>query len=76
MISKKTAKAINAQINREFYSAFLYLAMANGMMDPGGWLNMMNSAGHPDAVPPPARYLCITVHAADVRQRNLQPALQ
>ena len=35
MIGKKTAKAINAQINREFYSAFLYLAMANDAMDKG-----------------------------------------
>ena len=35
MISKKMAKAINAQINREFYSAFLYLAMANDAMDKG-----------------------------------------
>ena len=35
MISKKTAKAINAQINREFYSAFLYLAMANDAMAKG-----------------------------------------
>ena len=29
MISKKMAKAINAQITREFYSAYLYLSMAN-----------------------------------------------
>lgn len=35
MISKKTAKAINTQINREFFSAFLYLAMANDAMDKG-----------------------------------------
>lgn len=35
MISKKTAKAINTQINREFYSAFLYLAMANDAMAKG-----------------------------------------
>lgn len=35
MISKKTAKAINTQINREFYSAFLYLAMATDAMDKG-----------------------------------------
>ena len=35
MISKKCAKAINAQINREFFSAFLYLAMANDAMDKG-----------------------------------------
>jgi ferritin len=35
MISKKTAKAINTQINREFYSAYLYLAMANDAMDKG-----------------------------------------
>ena len=35
MISKKTAKAINTQINREFYSAFLYLAMANDAMEKG-----------------------------------------
>lgn len=45
MISKKTAKAINTQINREFYSAFLYLAMANDAMDKGfkgaaNWLNI------------------------------------
>ncbi len=35
MISKKSAKAINAQINREFFSAFLYLAMANDASDKG-----------------------------------------
>ena len=35
MISKKMAKEINAQINREFFSAFLYLAMANDAMDKG-----------------------------------------
>ena len=35
MIGKKTAKAINAQIGREFYSAFLYLAMANDALDKG-----------------------------------------
>jgi ferritin len=45
MISKKTAKAINTQINREFYSAFLYLAMANDAMDKGfkgaaNWFNV------------------------------------
>jgi ferritin len=45
MLSKKTAKAINTQINREFYSAFLYLAMANDAMDKGfkgaaNWFNI------------------------------------
>lgn len=35
MISKKAAKAINTQINREFYSAFLYLAMASDAMAKG-----------------------------------------
>jgi len=35
MISKKMANAINTQINREFYSAFLYLAMANDALDKG-----------------------------------------
>jgi ferritin len=35
MISEKMARAINTQINREFYSAFLYLAMANEAMDKG-----------------------------------------
>ena len=35
MISKKMAKAINTQINREFFSAFLYLAMANDALDKG-----------------------------------------
>lgn len=29
MISKKLEKAINAQINREMYSSYLYLAMSN-----------------------------------------------
>lgn len=45
MISKKAAKAINTQINREFYSAFLYLAMASDAMDKGfkgaaNWFNI------------------------------------
>ena len=35
MISKKMADAINAQINREFFSAFLYLAMAHDAYDKG-----------------------------------------
>ena len=35
MISKKMTKAINAQINREFYSAFLYLSMADDAMAKG-----------------------------------------
>jgi len=35
MISEKMTQAINDQINREFYSAFLYLAMANDAMDKG-----------------------------------------
>ena len=35
MISKKMAKEINAQIGREFFSAFLYLAMANDAFDKG-----------------------------------------
>ena len=35
MISKKMAKEINAQVNREFFSAFLYLAMGNDALDKG-----------------------------------------
>lgn len=35
MISPKMAAAINVQITREFYSAYLYLAMANDAMDKG-----------------------------------------
>ena len=35
MISKKSAKAINEQINREFFAAFLYQAMANDAMSKG-----------------------------------------
>ncbi len=35
MISPKMAAAINAQITREFYSAYLYLAMANDATDKG-----------------------------------------
>ena len=45
MISKRMAKEINAQINREFFSAFLYLAMANdaidkGYLGTGKWMNI------------------------------------
>lgn len=45
MISKKMAKEINAQINREFFSAFLYLAMANdaiakGYLGTHKWMNI------------------------------------
>jgi len=44
MITPKMAAAINAQITREFYSAYLYLAMANDAMDKGfkgvaNWFN-------------------------------------
>jgi len=35
MISKKMTKAITLQINREQFSAYLYLAMANDAMDKG-----------------------------------------
>lgn len=35
MISKKCAKAINEQINREFFSSFLYQAMGNDAMSKG-----------------------------------------
>ena len=35
MISEKMAAEINAQINREYFSAFLYLAMANDAADKG-----------------------------------------
>ncbi len=35
MISKKIADRINLQINREMYSAFLYLAMAAAMKEKG-----------------------------------------
>ena len=45
MISPKMATAINTQITREFYSAYLYLAMANDAMDKGfkgvaNWFNV------------------------------------
>jgi len=45
MISKKMTEAINTQINREFFSAYLYLAMASDAMDKGfkgaaNWLNL------------------------------------
>jgi ferritin len=35
MLSKKVARAINAQINREFYSAYLYLAMSEDAIAKG-----------------------------------------
>lgn len=35
MISEKMTKAINAQINRELYSAYLYLAMSADAMNKG-----------------------------------------
>ena len=43
MISKQTAAAINTQINREFFSAYLYLAMAthfsaNGLAGSANWM--------------------------------------
>ena len=45
MISKKIADEINKQINREFFSAFLYQAMGNDAMDKGfkgaaNWMSM------------------------------------
>jgi ferritin len=45
MITPKMAAAINVQITREFYSAYLYLAMANDAMEKGfkgaaNWLNV------------------------------------
>jgi len=45
MISKTMAAAINKQINREFFSAYLYLAMANDATDKGfkgvaNWFNV------------------------------------
>jgi ferritin len=45
MITPKMATAINDQITREFYSAYLYLAMANDAMDKGfqgaaHWFNL------------------------------------
>jgi len=45
MISKKCVKAINDQMNQEFFAAFLYQAMANDAMDKGfkgaaNWFNM------------------------------------
>jgi ferritin len=45
MITKKMEKALNEQINREFYSAYLYLSMSaycNRMGHPGGehWFRM------------------------------------
>jgi ferritin len=35
MISKEMAKAINEQVNKELFSAYLYLAMAGDAMDKG-----------------------------------------
>ena len=35
MISKKLEEAINAQINAEFWSAYLYLSMSSDMSDKG-----------------------------------------
>lgn len=45
MISKKMEKAINEQINKEFYSAYLYLAMAAqcenlGLKGFGNWFTV------------------------------------
>lgn len=45
MISDKLANAINEQITREYYSAYMYIAMANDAMDKGfkgaaNWLTL------------------------------------
>jgi len=45
MISETLTNAINVQITREFYSAYMYLAMANDAMDKGfkgaaNWLSL------------------------------------
>ncbi len=45
MISAKLTEAINVQITREFYSAYMYLAMANDAIDKGfkgaaNWLSI------------------------------------
>ncbi|MEJ2031872.1 MAG: ferritin [Deltaproteobacteria bacterium] len=45
MLNKKTEKALNAQINAEFYSAYLYLAMeahfaAEGLPGFATWMRM------------------------------------
>ncbi|MDA3925612.1 MAG: ferritin [Kiritimatiellae bacterium] len=45
MISKTLTEAINTQITREYFSAYMYLAMANDAMDKGfkgafNWLSL------------------------------------
>ena len=45
MISKTLTDAVNEQITREYYSAYMYLAMANDAMDKGfkgasNWLSL------------------------------------
>jgi len=45
MISDKLTQALNVQITREFFSAYMYLAMANDAMDKGfkgasSWLSL------------------------------------
>ncbi|MBO7225538.1 MAG: ferritin, partial [Bacteroidales bacterium] len=45
MLSKKLEEALNAQINAEFWSAYLYLSMSADMSDKGfsgvaNWFNI------------------------------------
>lgn len=44
MLNKKIAELINSQINKEFFSAYLYLDMANYYVEEGlnGFANWMN----------------------------------
>ena len=35
MLNKKLEEALNAQINAEFWSAYLYLSMSSDMSDKG-----------------------------------------
>ena len=44
MINEKVAKLLNTQINKEFYSAYLYLSFANYFVDRGldGFANWYN----------------------------------
>ena len=44
MLNEKVAELLNAQINKEFYSAYLYLSFSNYFSDEGldGFANWYN----------------------------------
>ena len=73
MLNEKVASLLNEQINKEFYSAYLYLEFSAYFEDEGldGFANWYKEADPPiPGPPPPAEQRCPALHspAAAVRR--------